>query len=182
MQLLPIEAIDAGVIVDGETVVGAMMQTRERADVVVGPHTACHADVTADSSEVHAAVNTSRADTAAHALNVIAAAKSPGVNLAAEAAHMRVTGKVAEIGPAHVGPGTGLAEMRAAANPSHMAATAETAAARFRCSCEETRGKQSRGQNRCKSHRHDISFHEWSIRYRRANRTNRETGLSTRQT
>jgi hypothetical protein len=176
MQLLPIEAVDAGVIIDAETVVGTMVHLK-RADMAVGPHTACHADVTADSSEVHAAVNTSRVDTAAHTFNVSAAAKSPGVNLAAEAAHMRVTGKAAEIGPADVDPGTGLAEMRAAANPSHVAATAETAAARFRCSREETRGKQNRGQNRCKSHCHDISFHEWS-----ANRTNRETGLSTHQT
>ena len=144
MQLLPIEAI--GTIANAETVDGAMMQPRQHAGMVLGPHATNHGGATPDSSQVSAAVDPLGMDTTAHAANVSAlAGEATDMHAAAcvDATNMRARAKAADV--AH---GSHPTEMRAAAQSSHVAASTEAAAACLRCSREQARRKQGRGQNR----------------------------------
>ena len=128
MQLLPIEAVDA------ETIDGTMMQGRERADRVFGPHVTHYAGVAPRSSEANAAADAF----------MKAAVKSAGVNLAATT---RVDAKTTDIGSADMDSGIEPTEMCSSAEPTHVAPAAESPAPRFRCGREHARRKKARGQN-----------------------------------
>jgi hypothetical protein len=159
MQLFPIETI----IADGEIVDHTATQTPELAGMVLGPHAACDTRATCDAPRMYATVDTADMDTAAHAF--VNAAEATGVK-PAEAANVHVA-DAAAIDPADMGASieaTNMAgrshpaDMRTAAESSHVATTAEATAARLRSSREQARRKQGRGQDRCQSYRHDTSF------------------------
>jgi hypothetical protein len=155
MQFLPIEAIVT--IADGEIVDGAMMQSRQHAGMVLGPHATDHAGAAAGSSEVSAAADTSGMDLAAHAANVSAATgEATETHVAADAATVDAANARSCADAADMACFCHPTEMPASANAPHVAATT-AAATRLGRSREQTRGKQRRGQNRCYSHRHDTS-------------------------
>jgi len=120
MQLLPVETVDGGLVVDPDIVGRAMMEGEARADRMVR---SCAAG--------DACVGTGSSNARAHSIGVTDAADPSRVNRA-DGASRRASADAAESALTQVVPGADATDMRRGTEPAEMRAAAETATARFR--------------------------------------------------